>query len=388
MLERLDAVPWNSLRHAYGAASDVPEQLRKLLSPSEHIREDALSHLYGNIFHQGTRYQAALYAIPFLFEIIQSNQSQGKYQIIYFLISLALGYEEEYLPLGVNILDFRHALQDAESQMSPEARRQCDRFGYSPRFDLECYDSVRKGIPILIEALDDNNIKVKQAAVYSLAWFPEDAQHCLPHLYEALDTARQHSEIINTVLAIGLLSRSSESALDEQRIRRLLSSESLSVRVAAAIALAGEQLSPETLNTLIEGVLGLEDLRREDIEVHFNEGNLAGYASRVLAQGGKHSRTSIIPALCNALRKVKPYQSLDITSALLQLVVIGKDKPIREIPPNYLDPLDIMALRAIAQDGGWGIGDSIFVNYANLVGGYGLPNSRDALKNYLGYPDS
>ena len=60
MLNQLDKIPWGSLKHAYGFAEDVPEQLRGLLNSDSKIRENSLWSLYGNIFHQGTRYQACL----------------------------------------------------------------------------------------------------------------------------------------------------------------------------------------------------------------------------------------------------------------------------------------------------------------------------------------
>ena len=56
VLQRLDSVPWADLEHAYGSAADVPTLLRKLLDPgSESFRNEVLSILYSNVFHQGTR---------------------------------------------------------------------------------------------------------------------------------------------------------------------------------------------------------------------------------------------------------------------------------------------------------------------------------------------
>ena len=58
MLEQLDEVAWASLSHAYGSADDVPELIRAPASPDGELRESALSELYGNIVHQGTRWEA------------------------------------------------------------------------------------------------------------------------------------------------------------------------------------------------------------------------------------------------------------------------------------------------------------------------------------------
>ena len=61
MLERLDEVPWDTLEHAYGAASDVPGLLRDLAAGT-----DRFDVLFGNLYHQGTVYPATVPAVPFL----------------------------------------------------------------------------------------------------------------------------------------------------------------------------------------------------------------------------------------------------------------------------------------------------------------------------------
>jgi hypothetical protein len=66
MLNDLDAVDWSALEHAYGAADDVPALLRDLAGGSR----EALSTLYGNIWHQGTVYEATGHAVPFLIHIL------------------------------------------------------------------------------------------------------------------------------------------------------------------------------------------------------------------------------------------------------------------------------------------------------------------------------
>ncbi len=70
MLEGLDKVDWAKARHAYGAATDVPRLLRQLLSDDEQRREAAAFELYGNIWNQGTIYEATALAVPFLFELV------------------------------------------------------------------------------------------------------------------------------------------------------------------------------------------------------------------------------------------------------------------------------------------------------------------------------
>ena len=42
MLEKLDNIDWKSLRHAYGAATDTPENIRNLASEDKDVRLDAI----------------------------------------------------------------------------------------------------------------------------------------------------------------------------------------------------------------------------------------------------------------------------------------------------------------------------------------------------------
>src|SRR2546423_15439556 len=100
MLEGLQQIDWGKLKHAYGAAKDVPGLIRALASPKKRMRDKALYELYGNIFHQGTRYPATAHAVPFLFELLREPGVQEKHEIIALLVHLAIGYDEEHLPGG------------------------------------------------------------------------------------------------------------------------------------------------------------------------------------------------------------------------------------------------------------------------------------------------
>jgi hypothetical protein len=82
VLDGLDRVEWRKLTHAYGSATDVPQLLRDLASKDSGKREAALSDLFGNIWHQGTVYEATANAVPFLVELAADSNVAGRADVL------------------------------------------------------------------------------------------------------------------------------------------------------------------------------------------------------------------------------------------------------------------------------------------------------------------
>jgi len=72
-LEGLDRVEWGSLEDAYGAATEVPTLLRKLLSKRARSAEIALEQIGERINHQGHATPLALTVVPFLVELLREK---------------------------------------------------------------------------------------------------------------------------------------------------------------------------------------------------------------------------------------------------------------------------------------------------------------------------
>jgi hypothetical protein len=62
LFSAIDSVPWPRIEHAFGPVTDIPDLIRSLTSPDVNLRNDAWSKLHGNIWHQGTIYEATSYA--------------------------------------------------------------------------------------------------------------------------------------------------------------------------------------------------------------------------------------------------------------------------------------------------------------------------------------
>jgi hypothetical protein len=68
-IDGLDRIPWHQYSHAYGIASEIPKDIRRLASSDAEVREQALWELFGSIYHQGTIYSATAAALPFLLRL-------------------------------------------------------------------------------------------------------------------------------------------------------------------------------------------------------------------------------------------------------------------------------------------------------------------------------
>src|SRR5688572_30578809 len=101
VLEGLEAVDWTRLSHAYGPAADVPGLLRQLASTDAEARGAALYELYGNIYHQGTVYEATAHAVPFLVELLRAPELPDKEALLGLLQAIGQGssYLQVHRPL-------------------------------------------------------------------------------------------------------------------------------------------------------------------------------------------------------------------------------------------------------------------------------------------------
>lgn len=369
---------WGMLTHAYGNASDVPEQIRALASADPAVREDALWKLYCNIFHQGTRYTASPHAVPLLEELILNQEVPARDQIVYLLVNLALGYEESYLPDGIDRERFVGELKRAGSRLSMANREYCREYGVGPAVDLECYLAVEKCCPAFLRLLDDENVEVRRAGAYALAWFPKFREECLPALTNVMRTATDAAEIAGAILAVGLLCREVHELTPLIEIESYLQHSSFLVRVASAIAIAYAPLPQHVLNVLVEGLAATDEMQGVT-GIAFNEGNLVGYIGMTIARFAVTERDTVIPVLCEALPKVSPWGSLDVTRAILDLIFCNDLHSQRPTEFREFDPTEAYGLQMIAAYGAW----EKIGNYAQLVRAYGLPDSRAALLEYL-----
>lgn len=84
----MDDIDWAALGHAYGSAEDVPGQLRAVCGPDEETRDSAFGDLFNTIFHQGSRFSASPYAVPFLARIAVAGPAGARADALMLLTRL------------------------------------------------------------------------------------------------------------------------------------------------------------------------------------------------------------------------------------------------------------------------------------------------------------
>ena len=430
MLASLDTIDWADLTHAYGRAKDVPDQIRALRSPDPGIRDKALHSLYGNIFHQGTRFEASAYAVPFLLELVADPETPDRVAVLGLLTQLAIGYGEQLLPSGYPLDGHRATaaggdlLLAAGKEFADDDEEDDDEeddwgedlglfqylqtlepedegllFAY---FALKAYDAVGAGLPMFRGLLADEDASLRAAAAYALAWYPEERAASLPPLLRAA-IDEEPAVAATALVAIGLLGgpsgvapsaeRAPETARDTRPdagadtavdagadtaavLGAALDDPRDVVRWGAAIAqsrlrgpAAGDRVADELL-----GWIARDDASYEAIP--FNDGDLRGYAALALRELGDAHADALFAALLARLPALSGIQALPVAVVALR---IAYPEPLPAGTPfTTLDDRQRRLLRVLADSRGvWELG-----NFMEFVTHYGLPRSREDMAAY------
>ncbi|MFI6509178.1 HEAT repeat domain-containing protein [Streptosporangium sp. NPDC050855] len=170
-MEGLDQIPWHDLRHNEGTASDVPALLRALTRA--HEASEALEDLSSLLFHTGDRIcTASAAATPFLVDLATDPDVTVRARIV---MSLAENACEAELCGG------RHLLDPA----------------WSPAWAAAVLELVR--------LLDDEDVEVRRATAYALAYAGPRADAVLPALLTRFPAETDPATRRNLVLTVARL---------------------------------------------------------------------------------------------------------------------------------------------------------------------------------------
>lgn len=238
-LSELGEVDWTQLKHAYGSAEDVPDQLRAVAAGDQ----EAFSDLYGNLWHQGTVYQATAYAVPFLIGLLDV----GNAEVLHPLACMAQGYSYHDV----------HQMYDDPAQRADPAYQAV--IARELRWVKAVRAAVVGGVPVYRRFLSDPNPEYRELAANLLALLAAEVPDAGEWLLGGLSDAES---AVRAVCAQALARFSaSPDALEAVRKQGLNDPEFLP-RLMAAFTLARWQqaLAPAWAGDLLEEALAQLDV--------------------------------------------------------------------------------------------------------------------------------
>lgn len=260
-LADVDAVSWHRLHHAYGPATDVPDQLRALRSRDTARRADALACLSGNVYHQGTRWQASQAVVPFLVALIDDPETPDRTSVVGLLRRIAVGdRRDDGLPF-----DPRQAFAAGDAFDGPEHDNLVQRFyaeeelsadegrmldAAAVRWAADSYFAAAARLTTIIRWASDPDDQVAAHAVALLAWF-----EATDGVVSALVAVPEHRTGPRAGANLALAHTPASDGRIDRRLRELARSGSTTVAVTAAVACAyrdGQALPERALSILVE----------------------------------------------------------------------------------------------------------------------------------------
>jgi hypothetical protein len=173
-LRGLDRVTWAAVGHAHGKATDVPVLLRAAAADEPDARELAFDLLYETIWHAGTVYDATPLVVPFLYRLLEADETPDKQRVAGLLATIA---------------------------------------GHSHTGDDEdlaaCRRAGKERLDLLYPYLRDRDWSVRQVVAMAIGRYPELVARLLPDLEAALRDEPDKRVRLALILAIG---QSSEAA--------------------------------------------------------------------------------------------------------------------------------------------------------------------------------
>lgn len=381
MLEGLDTIDWGKLTHAYGEASDVPALLRQLTSSKADEREQAMQELYGNIWHQGTVYEASAQAVPFLIQLIESEVVEGKDEIFILLAHLARG--TSYHDVHQHLPMLKAEAQKPEWQSGIQKELVWVR-------DVKA--AVKAGENNYLRFLSETDPALRDATAYLLAALDHPAPELAAKVWSRFEQERNERVQASLVLAFGILAEPIEPNLS-LLLANLVDGQSKSVRLAAAMSLvrlAPDQLPREALALLVEAAQSPNDYQALAESVWARVDDMELITINHLTYLDAKSAVAAVDILANIIPTREHHQALAIAEVLLNMAFRGMVK--RGLPFVALNEQQQRVLRLIVQNRNvWiekiGHAETTSVKISMLLRSCGLPEDRSDLALFIGTPE-
>lgn len=378
MLEGLDKIDWSKLTHANGEASDVPGVLRQLASLEADEREHALYELSGNIWHQGTVYDASAQAVPFLIELLESEVIEGKDEICILLGHLAKGTSYHDVHQHLPILKQKAQTPEWQADIQKELV-----------WVKDVKVAVMAGKSTYLRFLADEDPALRDATSYLLASFDHPAPGLAAKIWSRFQQEPDERVQASLMLAFGILAEPVETNLN-LIFANLADAKSKSVKLAAAMALvrlARDQLPREALAMLVEAAQSPNDYEALAKSVWARVDDMELIIINHLACLDTNSAVAVVDMLAKILPTCEHQRALTIAEVLLNMLfrnTIGQGPTFAS-----LNGQQQRVLRLIAQNRNvWiekvGNAERNSIRTSMLLRSCGLPDDLAKLVSFIG----
>ena len=345
-LSMMDQVPWIELSHAYGAALDVPGQIRALVTADKASRGRLVWTFTSNLFHQGSVYSATVAAIPIFQQLLRYRSVAQKPMILELLANFAVGYPEDLERVDLN--DFVGHSNRKYSRASDEHGR-------------ECYLGVAAGMPLYEALLLDDDPRTVVSSCYLMACFPAHAfSSCSQLLTIAADTTQPDSVRSSALMACSFLDGGAVAAAYLELLSDLLAAGGFEsdapvplLAATAAYCNLRTRHAPlaESRRSSAEGVV--EQALQYDISLpddgvypkppQFDADDLAGYSQQVLNPDEKFPWRDLVVRWAKATGKESA--ALEARRQRQQIRRQRKrlDPSLHDVKPNVFDRDNVLA---------------------------------------------
>lgn len=380
---RLRSVDWARYHHAYGPADDVPELLLAIANADRDIEafSNATSALWGNVFHQGTRWGVTSKTVPFFIELLTAGPRsiRARRFLVTYLHHLALGYPDSVFPGHFPLGEVMAIANELESMGIPQQALDGDVFGdelpeavlavqdrVGAVWERDCFLAVERGVPSVLQLLDSEDDGLVGDALALLSTFPGQRAVSAPALWAL---AKDADAIGLRGRALVALARLGVDVIEPARVL-MDADDGLDGLYAACAEIIGaadpSEIARRRLVQLPGGV--------GDTECAF-AGSVTSLVAWCVEKAPPSDSALAFKQLESMLGSAKGYQKLAVLDRLLKLAF-----------PQRLDaslsPLQRQAIEASVEHAMWR-DDMVFANQNDVFRAHGLPTTRDALRALL-----
>lgn len=381
--QRLRSVDWSRYHHAYGPADDVPDLLLAIANADGDIEafSSATSALWGNVFHQGTRWGVTSKTVPFFIELLTTGPRavRAKRFLVTYLHHLALGYPESVFPGHFPLGEVMAIATELESMGLPQQALDGDVFGDELPDDVravqdrvgavwerDCFLAVERGVPAVLQLLESEDDGLVSEALALLSSFPGQRAVSSPVLWEL---AKDPGAIGLRGPALVALSRLGVDVIEPARVL-MDADDGLDGLYAACAEIIGSadpsEIARRRLVQLPEGV--------GETGCAFS-GSVTNLVAWCVEKAPPSDSALAFKQLESMLVSAKGYKKLGVLDRLLKLA-------FPEQLGASLSPLQRHAIEASVEHAMWR-DDMIFANQNDVFRAHGLPTTREGLRALL-----